>query len=143
DALATRVVEVAGGGATSYIGNYEDFLRAKAGEGDASHSSLRVETAAAGQASASEDKEERKRAHEERREAQKAERRRQKELAELEDLIEGREADLAAIEAQMADPLLYQDAERWREISARHRALQDEIAGLYSCWEELQNAAAS
>ena len=143
DALASRVVEVAGGLAASYFGNYEDFLRAKAGEGDASHSSLRVETAAAAQSDAPVDKEERKRGHEERREAQKAERRRQKALTELEESIERLEADLTEIEAQMADPLLYQDAERWREISNRHRVLQDEIAGLYSRWEELQDLAAS
>ena len=43
DALASRVVEVAGQRATSYLGNYEDFLRVKSGEGDGSHSSLRVE----------------------------------------------------------------------------------------------------
>jgi hypothetical protein len=40
----------------------------------------------------------------------------------------------------MADPALYQDAARWREVSLRHEALQEEIAGLYGRWEALQVA---
>ena len=50
DALASRVVEVASQRATSYLGNYGDFLRAKSGEGDVSHSSLRVEQAGSAKA---------------------------------------------------------------------------------------------
>ncbi|MEJ2490868.1 MAG: ABC-F family ATP-binding cassette domain-containing protein [Desulfuromonadales bacterium] len=43
DALATRVIAVAARRATSYPGNYEDFLRVRHNEGDTSHSTLRVE----------------------------------------------------------------------------------------------------
>ncbi len=139
DALSTRVVEVAGGGIESYFGNYEDFLRTKAARGDTSHSEQRVEqTAQVAQADGSGDREDRQLSYEERKEAKKVEKRRQKELAEVEQAIESLEAEIADLEQTMADPALYQDQERWREISARHGELQDRVAGLYERWEGLQ-----
>jgi len=140
DALASRVLEVGGGRAVSYPGNYEDFLRAKGGEGDASHSALRVEVkgGVAPVAPAGGDKDDRRRAHAERKGDQRAEQKRLKELAEVETAIEVEEGELAAIEQQMAAPELYRDAVRWREVSARHAELQAEIALLYGRWESLQ-----
>jgi len=141
DALATRVIEIGGGCADSHLGNYEDFLRAKAAAGDDSHSSRRVELkVAAGDASAPLDKEERRRAHLDRKEEQRAERKRQKELTEVEETIEVKETEVAALEQEMADPQLYQDRDRWREMSLRHEDLQEEIARLYRRWEDLQLA---
>jgi ATP-binding cassette subfamily F protein 3 len=101
---------------------------------------LRVETSAATAADSAIpfDKEDRRRQHEERKEAQREEKRRLKELADLEARIGVQEAELAAIESTMADPALYQDAGRWREVSLRHETLQEEIAGLYARWEALQ-----
>lgn len=140
DALATRVVEIGGGRAVSYLGNYEEFLRAKGGEGDSSHSQLRVETDAVPSAPppADTDKEARRRAHADRKEAQRAEQRRQKALAEVEAAIEQKETEQVELEQRMADPALYQDAERWRETSACYETLKDEIAALYTRWESLQ-----
>jgi ATP-binding cassette subfamily F protein 3 len=138
DALATRVIEVGGGRITSYLGNYEEFLAAKAARGEGGHSALRVETSAASAAALPADKEERRRGHEERKEAQRLEKRRLKELSEVEEGIEAQEAELSELERQMADPELYRDAARWREVSLRHEALREEIAGLYGRWERLQ-----
>ncbi len=139
DALATRVIEVGGGRATSWFGNYEDFLRQKAALGDASHSAERVEqkqnTPAAG---AAEREETRLLSHEERKEQKRLEKRRQKDLAEVEGAIESLERELAELEQVMADPALYQDAQRWREVSARHAVLQERIADHYARWELLQ-----
>jgi len=143
DQLATRVIEVGGGEIGSWPGNYEDFLQAKAVRGDLSHSSLRVEQGAAKPTTApAAVREDRRQSHQERKASQRAEQRRQKELGELEGLIELREGSLTALEQQMADPQLYQDAERWRTLSAEHQQLQDEIAGLYQRWEALQLASA-
>ncbi|MFA5515369.1 MAG: ABC-F family ATP-binding cassette domain-containing protein [Desulfuromonadales bacterium] len=139
DALATRIIDVADERIASFPGNYEDFLRAKTAAGENGHSALRVEMQ--GDAPAAPplaDKEERRREHEERKEAQRQEKRRQKELAEIEQQIEAQETELAQIEQQMADPTLYQDAERWREVSARHGQLQAVVAKLYERWEALQ-----
>jgi ATP-binding cassette subfamily F protein 3 len=140
DALATRVIEVGGGRIESYFGNYEDFLRVKVGRGEGGHSALRVETSLAGATETAMplDKEDRRRQHEERKDVQRGEKRRQRELAEVEARIEVQETELAAIELTMADPTLYQDAARWREVSLRHEALQEAIAGLYARWEQLQ-----
>lgn len=142
DALATRVIEVGGGKAQSWFGNYEEFLRQKAALGDASHSAERVEQKAVNGAAASNPQgEDQRLSHEERKEVKKLERRRQKELADLEAAIEALEQELAAQEQTMADPALYQDAQRWREISTRHSALQEQIAEHYGRWEALQQEA--
>ena len=143
DSLASRVVEVKGGRIESCIGNYEDFLRWRTGQGDLSHSRQRVELGATAGAEAPEsaDKEDRKRSHEERKEVQRQERRRLKELAELEEKIEAREGLLHELEERMADPELYRDGENWRRTSAAHARLKEEIEALYARWEELQETA--
>ena len=142
DALATRVIEVGGGKAQSWFGNYEEFLRQKAALGDASHSAERVEQKTVNGAAAPDCRgEDQRLSHEERKEVKKLERRRQKELADLEATIEALEQELAAQEQTMADPALYQDAQRWREISTRHNALQEQIAEQYGRWEALQQEA--
>ncbi len=140
DALATRVVEIGGGRATSYLGNYEEFLRAKGAQGDLTHSAQRVEVLKGAESFEPEDKEDRKRQHEQRKEAQRLEKKRQKELSEVEARIETLENDLAELEQVMADPDLYQDPQRWRDVSARHQGLQDKISTEYERWEQLQQS---
>lgn len=142
DKLATRVIEVGDGRATSHLGNYADFLRAKERGGDLSHSRQRVEQRD-GDSRESEpaaDKDERRRDHAVRKDAQRAEKKRQKELEQLEATIERKESEQAALEQQMADPALYQDAARWRTTSAAYETLKDELTALYTRWEALQLA---
>ena len=143
DALATRVIEVAGGWAQSWFGNYEDFLRQKAALGDASHSAQRVEQKTVAVVTQAGPQDDSRLSHEERKEAKRLERRRQKELAEVEAVIEALEKELVAQEQTMADPALYQDAQRWREVSARHSALQEQLTEHYERWEALQLAPGS
>jgi len=142
DQLATRVLEVGGGTVESYIGNYEDFLRAKERLGDSSHSSLRVEQHS--EKSAEEqplDKEARRQAHVERKEQQRREKKLQKQVAEVEQLIEQLEEQVAELEQAMADPALYQDQERWRQVSSEHSELKDRLESAYGQWETLQESA--
>ena len=139
DQLATRVLEVGQGKVDSYFGNYEDFLRAKQSLGDGSHSvqrveqhSLKVEVApAAG-------KETRIQERQVRKEKQRKEQKRQRELADVEARIETFEEQLAELEKTMANPDLYQDQERWREVSAQHNKLTDNLDEAYAEWEVLQ-----
>ncbi len=139
DELATRVLEVGNGRVESYFGNYEDFLRSKQAQGDASHSLQRVEQQAAkATASVPADKEARIQEHQARKEKQRREQKRLKELAETEARIEGLEDELARLEQAMADPALYQDQERWRAVSADHAALKDRLDDAYAQWESLQ-----
>ncbi len=127
-----------GGGIASYPGNYEDFLRKKEQEGDASHSALRVEQGAVKETARPADKQERVQSHEERKRARRAEQKRQRDLQDVETRIEEREAQLAELEQAMADPELYNDRARWQEASGSFEKLQDEIAELYQRWEKLQ-----
>ena len=140
DALATRVIEVNAGRTTSWLGNYEDFLRAKGLQGETDHSELRVEQLGASTPAqvTGDDREARLKAHATRKETQRSEQKRLKEVAEVEAKLAEREGEVVALEAQMADPELYHDAGRWKEISARHALLKDEVNNLFARWEGLQ-----
>ena len=142
DALATRVLEVGNGRVESYIGNYEDFLRAKQDMGDSSHSQNRVEqlSGKVDNNSSGEDKQARIQAHTERKELQRRKQQRKKILAKTEIQIEELEQQLAILEQQMADPETYQDQELWRQVSGDHAKLKDTLDELYVRWEELQDA---
>ena len=140
DELATRVLEVGGGNIDSYIGNYEDFLRAKAGQGDSSHSVQRVEAQAENGAAGGNDldKEARIEAHAARKEQQRREQRRRRDIEKLETEIEGLETQLQNLEQKMADPAHYQDQDLWRQSSQEHIALKETLEQAYQRWEELQ-----
>ncbi|WP_429885259.1 ABC-F family ATP-binding cassette domain-containing protein [Geoalkalibacter halelectricus] len=143
DALATRVVEVGGGRLESHPGNYEDFLRIREKAGDLTHSRERVEQHQGRRDSPVEPQREgRLQAHLERKEAKRQERRRQKDLDEVQALIEDCEAQVADLEARMAAPDFFVDAARARTATAEHERLQSELARLYLRWEELELEAA-
>ncbi len=143
DHLATRVLEVGSGRVMSHLGNYEEFLRAKAAAGDTSHSRQRVEQYrldAADREEASElSKEERIKAHTQRKEQQRKEQKRQRELAQLEKNIESLEGRIAELERAMAEPETYQDRDLWRELSQQHAQLNDSLDTAYRDWERRQN----
>jgi ATP-binding cassette subfamily F protein 3 len=142
DALATRVLEVGNGQVESYIGNYEDFLRAKQAQGDLSHSKNRVEqlSGKVDNGVPAEDKQARIQAHAERKEQQRRKQQREKLLTKTEAQIEALEQRLATLEQQMADPETYQDQELWRQVSSDHVKLKDTLDALYATWEELQDS---
>ncbi|MCK4535839.1 MAG: ABC transporter ATP-binding protein, partial [Desulfuromonadales bacterium] len=149
DALATRVVEVADSRATVYLGNYEDFLRAKAGEGDASHSSLRVEQAGATGGSTTRDpaigadKAMRVASHAERKAARREEQRRQKQLHQVEARIEELEVQLAELTGEMQDPVMAVDHGRLGKLIDQHAELQSELDDCMARWEALQETVAA
>lgn len=138
DRLATRIIEVGDGQAVSHLGNYEDFLRSKAAGGDISHSSERVEQRQSATASGDDNAFASSVAtYEDRKVAKREERRRQKQLAEIETFIEVAEHNMAQLEAALADPQLYEDPQRSRQIAEDYEVLQTEIADLYQQWEAL------
>jgi ATP-binding cassette subfamily F protein 3 len=141
DALATRVVEVASGEATAYLGNYEDFLRAKGGEG---HSSLRVETTVASRpVPVADDKAARIASHAERKAVQREFQKREKQLAEVEARIAALEEALAELVKEMQDPAMATDHTRLYPLIDRHGALQAELDKCLAQWEALQEEAAA
>ena len=141
DALANRVVEVAARRATAYIGNYEEFLRSKSGEGDLSHSSLRVETRADDSAQAG--KTGRMVSHAERKAAKREEKKRQKELSEVEARIEILETEIAELTIEMQDPAMAVDHARLGKLIDQHAELQAELDTCMETWEALQQLVAS
>ncbi len=140
DALATRVLEVGAGKVESYPGNYEDFLRTKQALGDSSHSINRVEQhlGKSSEGEPASDKQSRVQAHTNRREQQRREQRQQKELSTVESRIEVLEKQLGTMEQRMAEPDIYQDQEQWRQVSADHVRLKENLDNLYLQWENLQ-----
>jgi ATP-binding cassette subfamily F protein 3 len=143
DALASRVVEVAGHRATSYLGNYGDFLRSKSGEGDGSHSTLRVEQAAKKAAAAPEqDKASRVESHAERKAARREEQKRQKELAKVEERIEVLEQELVELTTEMQDPSMAVDHAKLSPLIDKHADLQSALDDCLERWEVLQELLA-
>ena len=142
DALANRVVEVAARRATSYLGNYEDFLQSKSGEGDLSHSTLRVEQIHT-EESAQNGKIGRLVSHAERKAARREEKKRQKELAGVESRIEALETEIAELTVKMQDPAMAIDHARLGKLIGQHAELQAELDGCMETWEALQELAAS
>jgi ATP-binding cassette subfamily F protein 3 len=138
DALATRVVEVAKATTTAYLGNYEDFLRARGGEG---HSSLRVETTITSRAApVADDKSARIATHAERKAVQREAQRREKRLAEVEARIAELEMLLVGLTREMQDPVMATDHARLYPLIDRHGALQAELDASMTRWEELQES---
>jgi ATP-binding cassette subfamily F protein 3 len=142
DALANRVVEVAARRATSYLGNYEDFLQYKSGEGDLSHSTLRVEKIQT-EESTQNGKTGRLVSHAERKAARREEKKRQKELAGVESRIEALETEIAELTVKMQDPAMAIDHARLGKLIDQHAKLQAELDGCMETWEALQELAAS
>ena len=142
DALANRVVEVAARRATSYLGNYENFLQYKSGEGDLSHSTLRVEQIHT-EESAQNGKTGRLVSHAERKAERREEKKRQKELAGVESRIEALETEIAELTVKMQDPAMAIDHARLGKLIDQHAELQAELDRCMETWEALQELAAS
>ncbi len=142
DALANRVVEVAARRATSYIGNYADFLQSKSGEGDLSHSALRVEQVQADE-SAQPGRTGRVVSHAERKAVRREEKKRQKELAAVESRIEALETEIAELTVEMQDPSMAVDHARLGKLINQHAKLQSELDTCMGLWEDLQESLAS
>ncbi len=138
DALATRVVEIAAGTASSYLGNYEDFLRAKGGSG---HSSLRVETLVSTGSAPGEEKSARLVSHAERKAAQRESQRREKQLRAVEERIALLEEQLKVLVEELQNPALATDHARLYPLIDRHGAVQGELDQALQEWEALQEMA--
>jgi len=130
DPLVTRVVEFRGGRLKTYLGNVSDYLEAR--QRDA------VPDSAATPAATMPTERERKRLEAETRQKRYAQTKPvQEKIAALERSIERLEAEKSHLERTMADPEFYKEGERVKEITARYRALPDELAAAYFRWNEL------
>ena len=164
DKLATKVVEIGGGGALVYPGTYEEFLWSRKQRETAAESaqaqpppqprgSSQPATAKASQAAGGNGKapkpaaaraqpqasyEERKRHEADARRERKAADARRRRIDELESRIAEREQAIKDVEATMSAPGFYDDHEKAKPVVDRHQALMWEVGDLMSQWEALQ-----
>jgi len=140
--LATRIIEVEGGGLENYYGDYEYFLAKKEGltasivaASDSQNSELH---GSADPAALPElPKEERKRGREEEKQRKREDDKRQKRLGEIEKEIARTESEIARLEAEMGQPGFFDDPERGKAGGERHAELNARLEELYGEWEGL------
>ena len=164
--LANRVVEVGGGEAHSYPGRYDEFLWSKGqrkGPAPANQPSPPrpgkpgVEAIAAvapgaaataataksdgrGEPSSAEREARRRQALSEARRRERHQKALRTRVTELEETIAAREAEIKALEAQMASDGFYDNREAVQPVVDRHQALMWEVGDLMHKWEELQHS---
>jgi len=129
NAIATRVVEIRPGRVQSFPGNYDDYLRKLAASTPTTAESAPAAPAAT--------KAERIAARSAARARRKAAERIRRKLSASESEIQTAEQALVELGDQLADPEVYRNGERVREIEAERSALQQRIDGLYRDWEDL------
>jgi ATP-binding cassette subfamily F protein 3 len=155
--LATRVIEVTDGRVRLYPGGYDDYEQARlaraagaaaqapaeprgrsgerpapATQGPRAERSARKPPSPPGGAGAREH-----RATATSRAARATEQQRAKELKRVERDIETREARVKALEAQLADPEVYHDGARAKELVAEYERLRSELESLWQRMAEL------
>jgi len=124
--FATKVCVLEKDGLKEYLGNYDDYFekinRQQEPDGET-----------AGMTRTAIEKEKRKSREEEKRIKE-----RKLALANAEKAIAVAEDEAAGIEAMLADPATYQDAEKAAQLAKDYQAKKEEIERLYARWEELE-----
>jgi ATP-binding cassette subfamily F protein 3 len=168
DKLATKVMEIGGGGVLVYPGSYEEFLWSRSQQASARTAAAAKPAAKAATAKPAAAKpspaskpgsgprpaapahpvaveipaqpsyEERKRQEAEARRVRKVESAKKKRIEELEARIAEREREIKEIEAKMSAPGFYDDRELSKPVIDRHQALMWEVGDLMGQWEALQ-----
>jgi ATP-binding cassette subfamily F protein 3 len=150
--IATKVVEVREGRLWEYAGDYDYYLE-KRDEGLEPRAQSREPEV--GQRPGSQrqpvafpdkilDRVGKARSKQGRRADAEARQRKSREIAPLRSRLKELEAEIAKIEArardltdQMANPELYREGDRAREVARERKALEEQAAALYGKWEEL------
>ena len=140
--LATRILAVSDGRVTLYPGGYDDYeaARGKAESGSATAPRPQPVSQPAAIATGAGRKEAPKSkgtaaAKSGDGGARAESRRRAKESERLEKEIEAREGDIKSVEAELADPAVYGDGARTKELLARYERLKVEVESL---WKRLE-----
>jgi ATP-binding cassette subfamily F protein 3 len=143
--LATRIVEVEGGGVENYYGDYEYYLSKKELPGGGSEKSVAVAAGTPAATAGSSvptplpvmEKEDRKRGREEEKQRKREDEKRQKRLGEIEKEIARTESEVARLEAEMGQPGFFDDPERGKAGGERHATLNARLEELYGEWGSL------
>jgi ATP-binding cassette subfamily F protein 3 len=142
--IATGVVDVERGALVTYLGNYDDYLdaKARAAAGPAPPSAERAPARPRTATPAAPARPERPRAAKSAK-ATKDVRELRRRLEEVERQIHAVEARLAEVGARLGDPLLYADGERARATAAERKHAEEQVMWLMRQWEELSTALAA
>ena len=144
--IATRVVDVDRGRLTDYLGDYDDYLAAKAGTATSAAPPAPIAPAPAPRAAArtSAERPAETRARVERGPARGDRRAIEREVKAIRERLGAVERQIAEVETRLgeiglalADPDLYRDGARAREISESRRQAEEQVAWLMKEWEEL------
>jgi ATP-binding cassette subfamily F protein 3 len=132
DGLATKVLEIGGGKAVVYLGNYEDYLVRKKSEAGAAGTPSAPHEETGTPAAADEAPAKRKRVNPLRvRELQSR-------IAELEGEISTHETRVAVLARMLSSEDLYKDYTLFRSTMDEHDRLQAELAEKMARWEQMQ-----
>jgi ATP-binding cassette subfamily F protein 3 len=133
EGLATKTLELCAGHAPRlFFGGYRYYLEKTGMEAAASTAVSQTRTAQAAL------KTEAALSREQKKQLQGEERRRAREESALFERIAGKEAEKAALEAELAQPEVYSAGEKSRAVQARIAACAEEIATMEAAWEALR-----
>lgn len=125
--IANRIIEMQPDGVTEYIGNYDDYIERK-------NRPVAVE-AEAGKTKTELEKEKRRE-----KLSRQALRQLKIRAQEAEKAVGVKEAEIAELEAQMADPSLYSDAQKSADVQRAYQKAQQALQTLYEQWETAEAA---
>lgn len=125
--IANRIIEMQPDGVTEYIGNYDDYIERK-------NRPVAVE-AEAGKTKTELEKEKRRE-----KLSRQALRQLKIRAQEAEKAVGVKEAEIAELEAQMADPSLYSDAQKSADVQRAYQKAQQALQMLYEQWEAAEAA---
>ena len=125
--IANRIIEMQPDGVTEYIGNYDDYIERK-------NRPVAVE-AEAGKTKTELEKEKRRE-----KLSRQALRQLKIRAQEAEKAVGVKEAQIAELEAQMADPSLYSDAQKSADVQHAYQKAQQALQTLYEQWEAAEAA---
>ena len=125
--IANRIIEMQPDGVTEYIGNYDDYIERK-------NRPVAVE-AEAGKTKTELEKEKRRE-----KLSRQALRQLKIRAQEAEKAVGVKEAEIAELEAQMADPSLYSDAQKSADVQRAYQKAQQALQKLYEQWEAAEAA---
>lgn len=120
--IANRIIEMQPDGVTEYIGNYDDYIERK-------NRPVAVE-AETGKTKTELEKEKRRE-----KLSRQALRQLKIRAQEAEKAVGVKEAEIAELEAQMADPSLYSDAQKSADVQRAYQKAQQALQTLYEQWE--------
>ena len=125
--VANRIIEMRPDGVTEYIGNYDDYIERK---------NRPIPVEAEGGKTKTELEKEKRRDKMNRQALRQLKTRAQ----EAEKAVGAKEAEIAELEAQMADPALYSDPQRAADVQRAYQAAQQALQMLYEEWEAAEAA---